>query len=168
MNEVAKVIPLHGTGSGRPRPDRKAADHKRSDQKRSHQNGDDRSNADASRSRHPSSFAEPTQLIPPTGTASDITASPASADPSQVDAVKAKIVEQIAGTAEFLRRRLAGDYTVDEFGYDPHFVPEGETRTNAELTGREKSAQSHRGRAVRALIPILRLNVGLPSVEAGG
>lgn len=54
------------------------------------------------------------------------------------------------------------------FGYDPHFVPEGETRTNAELTEREKSAQSHRGRAVRALIPILRLNVGLPSVEAGG
>lgn len=54
------------------------------------------------------------------------------------------------------------------FGYDPYFVPEGETLTNAELTEREKSALSHRGRAVRALIPILRLHVGLPSVEPGG
>ena len=54
------------------------------------------------------------------------------------------------------------------FGYDPYFVPEGETRTNAELTELEKSALSHRGRAVRALIPILRLHVGLPSVELGG
>lgn len=54
------------------------------------------------------------------------------------------------------------------FGYDPYFVPEGETRTNAELTELEKSALSHRGRAVRALIPILRLHVGLPSVEPGG
>lgn len=54
------------------------------------------------------------------------------------------------------------------FGYDPYFVPEGETRTNAELTELEKSALSHRGRAVRALIPILRLHVGLPSVDPGG
>ncbi len=54
------------------------------------------------------------------------------------------------------------------FGYDPYFVPEGEMRTNAELTELEKSALSHRGRAVRALIPILRLHVGLPSVEPGG
>lgn len=54
------------------------------------------------------------------------------------------------------------------FGYDPHFVPEGETRTNAELSDREKSALSHRGRAVRAFIPILRLHLGLPGVEPGG
>ena len=37
------------------------------------------------------------------------------------------------------------------FGYDPIFVPEGETRTFAELTAAEKDALSHRGRAMRAM-----------------
>jgi XTP/dITP diphosphohydrolase len=37
------------------------------------------------------------------------------------------------------------------FGYDPVFVPEGETRTMAELDDAEKDAISHRGRAARAL-----------------
>jgi XTP/dITP diphosphohydrolase len=37
------------------------------------------------------------------------------------------------------------------FGYDPVFVPAGETRTYAELTDAEKNAISHRGRAARAL-----------------
>ena len=36
------------------------------------------------------------------------------------------------------------------FGYDPMFVPDGETRTMAELTPAEKDALSHRGRAMRA------------------
>jgi XTP/dITP diphosphohydrolase len=42
------------------------------------------------------------------------------------------------------------------FGYDPIFVPEGETRTSAELDPAEKDAASHRGRALRALLPHLR------------
>ncbi|GAA4613254.1 RdgB/HAM1 family non-canonical purine NTP pyrophosphatase [Saccharopolyspora hordei] len=42
------------------------------------------------------------------------------------------------------------------FGYDPIFVPEGETRTSAELTPEEKDADSHRGRALRLLLPELR------------
>ena len=42
------------------------------------------------------------------------------------------------------------------FGYDPVFVPEGETRTTAEMSEDEKNAISHRGRAFRALIPALR------------
>ncbi|MDX1657979.1 MAG: RdgB/HAM1 family non-canonical purine NTP pyrophosphatase [Nitriliruptorales bacterium] len=39
------------------------------------------------------------------------------------------------------------------FGYDPLFVAEGETRTNAELTPAEKDAKSHRGEAFRAIRP---------------
>ena len=42
------------------------------------------------------------------------------------------------------------------FVYDPVFVPEGETRTTSELTDTEKDAISHRGRALRALVPVLR------------
>jgi XTP/dITP diphosphohydrolase len=38
------------------------------------------------------------------------------------------------------------------FGYDPIFVPEGETHTTAELSPQEKDAISHRGRAARALL----------------
>ena len=41
------------------------------------------------------------------------------------------------------------------FGYDPIFVPDGEERTSAELTPQEKDAASHRGRAMRALLPHL-------------
>lgn len=42
------------------------------------------------------------------------------------------------------------------FGYDPIFVPEGEFRTSAELEPSEKDAESHRGRALHALVPHLR------------
>ena len=42
------------------------------------------------------------------------------------------------------------------FGYDPVFVPEGSSRTAAELTPEEKDAASHRGRALALLVPALR------------
>ncbi|HEX6499931.1 MAG TPA: RdgB/HAM1 family non-canonical purine NTP pyrophosphatase [Micromonosporaceae bacterium] len=41
------------------------------------------------------------------------------------------------------------------FGYDPIFVADGETRTNAELSPAEKDAISHRGQAFRALAEII-------------
>jgi XTP/dITP diphosphohydrolase len=41
------------------------------------------------------------------------------------------------------------------FGYDPIFVADGHTRTNAELTPDEKDAISHRGQAFRALAAII-------------
>lgn len=37
------------------------------------------------------------------------------------------------------------------FGYDPIFVPDGESRSTAEMSAAEKDAISHRGRAFRAL-----------------
>lgn len=42
------------------------------------------------------------------------------------------------------------------FGYDPVFLPEGSSRTAAELTPAEKDAASHRGRALALLVPALR------------
>ncbi|RDI62951.1 RdgB/HAM1 family non-canonical purine NTP pyrophosphatase [Nocardia pseudobrasiliensis] len=49
-------------------------------------------------------------------------------------------------------RKPVGD---NGFGYDPLFVPEGDTRTSAQLDPAEKDAASHRGRALRALLPAL-------------
>ena len=45
------------------------------------------------------------------------------------------------------------------FGYDPAFVPDGETRTVAEMSPGEKDAISHRARAARALLPLLAKSV---------
>ena len=42
------------------------------------------------------------------------------------------------------------------FGYDPIFVPVGESRTTGEMSAEEKDSISHRGRAMRALVPVLR------------
>ena len=44
---------------------------------------------------------------------------------------------------------------VNGFGYDPIFVPLGHDRTTAEMSAEEKDAISHRGRAMRALVPVL-------------
>ena len=58
---------------------------------------------------------------------------------------------------EFVERGTMEGRIVDEprgdrgFGYDPHFVANGEARTNAELSAEEKDARSHRGAAFRAL-----------------
>jgi XTP/dITP diphosphohydrolase len=41
------------------------------------------------------------------------------------------------------------------FGYDPIFVPDGESRTTAEMAPAEKDAISHRGKAFRALAALL-------------
>lgn len=41
------------------------------------------------------------------------------------------------------------------FGYDPLFVADGSTRTTAELDAPAKDAISHRGQAIRALVPVL-------------
>lgn len=49
------------------------------------------------------------------------------------------------------------------FGYDPIFLADGQTRTNAELTPTEKDMISHRGIAFRALARII--NEELPALR---
>jgi XTP/dITP diphosphohydrolase len=44
---------------------------------------------------------------------------------------------------------------VNGFGYDPIFVPDGLETTTAELAPPDKDAISHRGRAFRAIAPII-------------
>ncbi|MGH8961956.1 MAG: RdgB/HAM1 family non-canonical purine NTP pyrophosphatase [Jatrophihabitantaceae bacterium] len=41
------------------------------------------------------------------------------------------------------------------FGYDPIFLPDGFDRTSAELAAAQKDEISHRGKALRALVPYL-------------
>ncbi|MFN3346587.1 MAG: RdgB/HAM1 family non-canonical purine NTP pyrophosphatase, partial [Candidatus Bipolaricaulaceae bacterium] len=50
------------------------------------------------------------------------------------------------------------------FGYDPVFIPRGETRTLAELLPAEKNAISHRRKALEGLRPLLRVLVENPGL----
>jgi XTP/dITP diphosphohydrolase len=56
------------------------------------------------------------------------------------------------------------------FGWDPVFQPEGCASTFAELSGAEKTAVSHRGKAWRQMHELLSCSDGIPSGErrAGG
>jgi XTP/dITP diphosphohydrolase len=64
--------------------------------------------------------------------------------------------QEVRGTG-ILEGRVAEKARGSEgFGYDPVFVPEGGTRTSAELSAAEKDALSHRARALHALLPALR------------
>jgi XTP/dITP diphosphohydrolase len=63
--------------------------------------------------------------------------------------------EELRGRGE-LSGRIADEPRGSEgFGYDPIFVPEGETRTVAELGDAWKAEHSHRARAARALLAAL-------------
>ncbi len=69
------------------------------------------------------------------------------------------------GSEEVVEGRLDGSLIREPrgtggFGYDPIFVPLGEARTTAEQTPAEKDANSHRGRALRALTPIIAKRLG--------
>ncbi|GAB3446131.1 RdgB/HAM1 family non-canonical purine NTP pyrophosphatase [Streptomonospora sediminis] len=61
--------------------------------------------------------------------------------------------EEIEEVAEgVLRGRLISERRGGNgFGYDPVFVPDGETRTTAEMSAAEKNAISHRGIAFRRI-----------------
>lgn len=65
------------------------------------------------------------------------------------------------GSETVARGVVEGEITTEPrgaggFGYDPIFIPtEGDGRTFAEMTGEEKHAISHRGRAFRSLATLL-------------
>ena len=62
-------------------------------------------------------------------------------------------VETVEGTCD--GRILDEERGTGGFGYDPLFVPDGERRTFAEMSRDEKAELSHRGRALRAAVPLL-------------
>ena len=64
------------------------------------------------------------------------------------------------GREGVVRGELRGTLTrqprgTNGFGYDPLLVPDGGTRTTAELSAADKDAISHRGQAFRALGPLV-------------
>jgi 1-acyl-sn-glycerol-3-phosphate acyltransferase len=100
----AKVIPLH-SNSSRASAQRRAAQR-----------------ADGAR-RHPSLLADPGSRA----SAEQIAAVVREIDEARsfVDGtVEAdepnELAQRIAGASEFIRKRMTGDYSVDEFGFDPH------------------------------------------------
>lgn len=64
--------------------------------------------------------------------------------------------EEIVVRGEWRGRLVRERRGTNGFGYDPIFVPDGEQRTSAELSPDEKDAASHRGIAMRGLLPHLR------------
>ncbi|TQF68599.1 acyltransferase family protein [Rhodococcus spelaei] len=94
MNEVAKVIPLHGDSAPR-RP-----------RVRTLRAG-------------PDGVPSPTQLF---ASRSSPAPDPSSLADSVLESARGLVADQVVATAEFIRRRLTGDYQVDEFGFDPHFA----------------------------------------------
>jgi 1-acyl-sn-glycerol-3-phosphate acyltransferase len=102
----AKVIPLH-SNSGRTAVQRRAAAQR----------------TDSSR-RHPSLLSDPSSRASAEQIAavvreidqarSAVTGAPA------MDNAPTELAKRIAAVGEFVRKRMMGDYTVDEFGFDPH------------------------------------------------
>ncbi|WP_330270599.1 RdgB/HAM1 family non-canonical purine NTP pyrophosphatase [Lentzea sp. NBC_00516] len=64
--------------------------------------------------------------------------------------------EEVVVRGEWRGTLLRARRGTNGFGYDPIFVPEGYEITSAEMTAEEKDAESHRGRALKLLVPYLR------------
>lgn len=64
----------------------------------------------------------------------------------------------------FCQGRITGEAVGDRgFGYDPIFQPDGSPRTFGEMSIREKTNFSHRGKAARELIPALLQTIKIQS-----
>src|ERR1700678_755517 len=102
----AKVIPLHGS-SGRAAAQRRAGQRTQTSR------------------QHPSLLSEPDTRA----SADEIAAVVREIDQHRRGAAgrsggeqpNNELAKKVSAVADFLRHRLAGDYSVDEFGFDPHF-----------------------------------------------
>ena len=70
-----------------------------------------------------------------------------------------------SGETEFCRGECEGAITRERrgeggFGYDPVFLPSGRDVTMAQLTMDDKNRISHRARAVRKAIPVIKRRLG--------
>jgi 1-acyl-sn-glycerol-3-phosphate acyltransferase len=100
----AKVIPLH-SNSGRAAAQRRAA-----------------ARVEGAR-RHPSLLSDPGGRASAEQIAAvvrEIDQRRSAAGTPTADDTPNELATRIAGAAEFVRKRMMGDYTVDEFGFDPH------------------------------------------------
>ncbi|MDV2474563.1 lysophospholipid acyltransferase family protein [Rhodococcus zopfii] len=93
MTQVAKVIPLHGGANAQRRGGARPGS--------GHPAGRDLGGLDLD--------------------AFDLPAQHTAAD-GFLDDLRRTLIDQVTGTAEFVRRRMTGDYDVDDFGFDPHFA----------------------------------------------
>jgi 1-acyl-sn-glycerol-3-phosphate acyltransferase len=103
----AKVIPLHSNSGGRTAAARRAAAQR----------------AESSR-RHPSVLSDSggrasAEQIAAVVREIDHRRGAVASTPTAEDA-PSELSKRIASVAEFVRKRMMGDYTVDEFGFDPH------------------------------------------------
>lgn len=71
-----------------------------------------------------------------------------------ISLIRGGVEQQVEG---IVRGVIATEESGTEgFGYDPLFIPEGSDVTFAEMSAEAKNAISHRGRAVAALVKILK------------
>jgi XTP/dITP diphosphohydrolase len=61
---------------------------------------------------------------------------------------------------EVLGQLTRAPHGSDGFGYDPIFVPDGFELTTAQMSADEKDKISHRGKALRALAPVIAAALG--------
>jgi len=78
---------------------------------------------------------------------------------AQFRSVIALVDKEVLETTEGVFSGTLGESSrgTNGFGYDPLFIPEGMTKTSAELTDEEKNAISHRGQSLRKMIKVLRI-----------
>ena len=70
-----------------------------------------------------------------------------------ISLIQGGVERQVEGTVEGI---IATEESGNEgFGYDPLFIPDGHTRTFADMSAEEKNAISHRARAVANLVKLL-------------
>jgi XTP/dITP diphosphohydrolase len=71
-------------------------------------------------------------------------------------------------TGELRGRLLRAPQGEGGFGYDPLFVADGRDVSNAELAPADKDAISHRGRALRAIVPAVAAALLAPRPDSSG